>query len=119
VPVRDFEVGTAGGAEIPAGVDEQPAYLVVFTTDDDTIARLRAGEAYVLLSIEAERRGLASSAVTQAIDLPGVRDRLRALMDWPDHPQMILRVGWPPAGAAATPATPRRPVAELLTVTEQ
>ncbi len=118
VPVRDFEVGTAGGAEIPAGVDEQPAYLVVFTTDDDTVARLRAGEAYVLLSIEAERRGLASSAVTQAIDLPGVRDRLRALMDWPDHPQMILRVGWPPPDAAGAPATPRRAVADVLTVTD-
>jgi len=38
------------------------------------------------------------------------------LMSWPDHPQMILRVGWPPA-ADTTPRTPRRPVAAVLTTT--
>jgi nitroreductase len=115
LPVRDFEVGAGGGQEIPAGVDEQPAYLVLFTEDDGPEARLRAGEAYVRVSVEAERLGLASSAVTQAVDLPGVRARLRTLMNWSDHPQMILRVGWPPEGETEL-ATPRRPVAAVLTV---
>jgi hypothetical protein len=117
VPVRDFEVGQPGAAEIRTGVDEQPAYLVLFTTADDAAARLQAGEAYALLSVEAERLGLASSAVTQAIDLPGVRERLRTLMNWADHPQMILRVGWPPEGPTEPP-TPRRPVTAVLTVTD-
>jgi nitroreductase len=117
VPVRDFELGAAGTEHIAEAVDEEPAYLVVFTAGDSAEARLRAGEAYVQLSVEAERFGLASSALTQAIDLPGVRERLRTLMDWPDHPQMILRVGWPPAGGAP-PTTPRRKVADVLTVAE-
>jgi nitroreductase len=121
VPVRDFEVGTPGGQELAGGaeeqdVDEQPAYLVLFSRDDDTATRLRAGEAYARLSVEAERLGLASSPITQALDLPGVRGRLQTLMSWPDHPQMILRVGWPPAGDSAPP-TARRPIAAVLTVT--
>ena len=121
VPVRDFEVGAPGGQELAGGVeeqdvDEQPAYLVLFSRDDDTATRLRSGEAYARLSVEAERLGLASSPITQALDLPGVRSRLRKLMSWPDHPQMILRVGWPPAGDSAPP-TGRRPIAAVLTVT--
>ncbi len=117
VPVRDFEVGSPGTEQIAGAVDEQPAYLVVFTAGDTAEARLRSGEAYVQLSVEAERLGLASSALTQAIDVPGVRERLRTLMDWPDHPQMIVRVGWPAAGEAPR-ATPRRKVADVLTVAD-
>jgi hypothetical protein len=97
-------------------VDEQPAYLVLFSRDDDPAARLRAGEAYTRLSVEAERLGLASSAMTQALDSPGVRARVRALMNWTDHPQMIMRIGPPSTGVLPVP-TPRRPVADVLTVT--
>ena len=53
--------------------------------------------------------------MTQAVALPAVRERFRALMDWPDHPQMVLRVGWPPAEPAPAP-TPRRPLTAMLTV---
>ena len=115
VPVRDFEVGRTGGQEIPAGVDEQPAWLVVFTATDDAAARLHAGQAYARIAVEAERLGLTTSAATQAVDLPGVRERVRALMDWPDHPQMMLRVGWPPPGDPAPP-TPRHPAEAVLTI---
>lgn len=116
VPIRDFEAGRLRqvAASAAPSVDEHPAYVVVFTVDDDATTRLRAGEAYTRLSVEAERLGLATSAMTQALDLPGVRNRVRMLMSWPDHPQMILRVGWPPTGDA-TPPTTRLPVAAVLT----
>jgi nitroreductase len=117
VPIRDFELATPGAQEIPAdAVDEQPAYLVLFSRDDGPAVRLRAGEAFTRLSVEAERLGLASSAMTQALDSPGVRARVRALMSWADHPQMIMRIGPPPAGVPPV-RTPRRPVADVLTVT--
>jgi nitroreductase len=116
VPVRDFEIGASGSQAIAGGLDEQPAYLVLFSREDDAATRLRAGEAYLRVSVEIERLGLASSAITQALDTPGVRSRVRELMSWPDHPQMILRIGWPPAGDRA-PRTPRRPVSDVLTVT--
>lgn len=118
VPLRDFGAGSPpAAATLPEpAVDEHPSYVVVFTRDDDAATRLRAGEAYTQLSVDAERLGLATSAMTQALDLPGVRNRVRVLMSWPDHPQMILRVGWPPAGDT-DPRTSRRPVAAVLTTT--
>ena len=114
VPVRDFEAGVSGGQILPEGIDEQPLYLVVFTTGDGREARVRAGEAYARASVEAERLGLGSSAMTQAVDLPAVRERFRALMDWPDHPQMVMRVGWPQEGPRPQP-TGRRPLSAVLT----
>jgi nitroreductase len=117
VPLRDFGAGrppVAGRSDGPV-VDEHPDYLVVFSRDDDADARLRAGEVFTRLSVQAERLGLATSAMTQALDLPGVRNRVRTLMSWPDHPQMILRIGWPPT-CDATPRTTRLPVAAVLTV---
>lgn len=115
VPVRDFEAGITGGQDLAEPVDEQPLYVVLFTVADDAEARLRAGEAYARVAVEVERLGLASSAMTQAVDLPALRERFRTLMDWPDHPQMVLRVGWPRPGAPAVP-THRRPLSEVLTV---
>jgi nitroreductase len=114
VPMRDFEAGITGGQPLTEVVDERPLYLVVFTTADDRQARLRAGEAYARISVEAERLGLASSAMTQAVDLPAVRERFRMLMNWPDHPQMVLRVGRPQPGPTAAP-TGRRPLTDVLT----
>ena len=114
VPVRDFEAGMSGTETLPEGIDEQPLYLVVFSTEDSPAGRLRAGEAYARVSVEAERLGLGSSAMTQAVDLPGVRERFRALMDWPDHPQMVMRVGWPQDGPRPQP-TGRRALSAILT----
>jgi nitroreductase len=115
VPMRDFEAGITGGQPLTEVVDERPLYLVVFSSVDGREARLRAGEAYARISVQAERLGLASSAMTQAVDLPSVRERFRTLMEWPDYPQMVLRVGRPQAGPTP-PATGRRPLADVLTI---
>ena len=113
VPVRDFEAGMTGGQPLVDLVDERPLYIVLFSTADDRAARLRAGEAYARVSVEAERLGLASSAMTQAVDLPAVRERFRMLMGWPDHPQMVLRVGHPQPGPTPPP-TGRRPLTAVF-----
>jgi hypothetical protein len=113
VPVRDFEAGITGGQPLVDLVDERPVYIVAFSTADDRVARLRAGEAYARICVEAERLGLASSAMTQAVDLPAVRERFRMLMDWPDHPQMVLRVGHPKPGPTPPP-TGRRSLTAVL-----
>jgi nitroreductase len=113
VPVRDFEAGITGGQPLVDLVDERPVYIVAFSTADDRTARLRAGEAYARICVEAERLGLASSAMTQAVDLPAVRERFRMLMNWPDHPQMVLRVGHPKPGPTPPP-TGRRALTAVL-----
>jgi nitroreductase len=114
VPMRDFEAGITGGQRLTEVVDERPLYLVVFSTADGREARLRTGAAYARISVEAEQLGLASSAMTQAVDLPAVRERFRMLMDWPDHPQMVLRVGRPQPGPTPSP-TGRRSLTDVLT----
>jgi nitroreductase len=114
VAMRDFEAGITGGQPLTDLVDERPLYLVVFTTADNRQARLQAGEAYARISVQAEQLGLASSAMTQAVDLPAVRERFRTLMNWPDHPQMVLRIGHPEPGPTPPP-TGRRPLTDVLT----
>ena len=118
VPLRDFEVGRPPAVATSSGpsIDEHPAYVVVFSRDDDAATRLRAGEAYTQLSVDAQRLGLATSAMTQSARPPGRTQPGADVDELADHPQMILRVGWPPA-ADATPRTPRRPVAAVLTMT--
>lgn len=115
VPMRDFERSGVDGAQLVTDlVDEQPVLAVLFTTGDDDTARLRAGEALARVLVRAQELGLAASVISQPVDFPGVRARVRALMSWVDHPQILLRLGWPPAGPPA-PRTGRRAVDEVTT----
>ena len=113
VPLRDFEVGVSGAQLIAQDVDEHPLIAVVFTRNDGAVAQLRAGEAMMRLMLTAERLGVASCPLSQAVDLGAFRSRVRTLMSWPDYPQMMLRLGYP-AETPSGPRTPRRPVAAVL-----
>lgn len=113
VPVRDFELGTLGEVPMATG-DEQPAFGVLFTAADDSESRLRAGEALIRVLVRAEDLKLACSMVSQPVDFPGVRERVRVLMSWVDHPHMLIRFGWPPGGDPGPP-TPRRGLSEVIT----
>lgn len=114
VPVRDFELGRLGEVPVVTGGDEQPAFGVLFTIDDDREARLRAGEAITRVLVRAEDLGLAASMMSQPVDFPGVRERVRVLMSWVDHPHMLIRFGWPPEGEPGPP-TPRRGLSDVIT----
>jgi nitroreductase len=114
LPLRDFEVGTPGGELVTPGIDEKPLLALIFTTADQPVDRLQAGEATMRVMLEAERRGISSCALSQALDMPALRSRLKMLMSWPDYPQMMLRLGSRPAGEAA-PLTYRRPLDDILT----
>lgn len=115
VPVRDFEVGVPGAQLIEPGTDERPVLAVVFSTTDGTLERLLAGEAMIRMMIEAELTGVASCPLSQAVDMLAFRVRLQTIMNWVDYPQMIIRLGTPPAGEPA-PLTRRRSVAEVLSI---
>ena len=115
VPVRDFEVvHLAPGAGRRRG--RQPdAYLVLFSRDNDTATRL--DPVRPTPGCRSRPTARAGHLGDHAGARPAwLRSRVRALMSWPDHPQMIMRIGWPPAGDSAPP-NPRRPVAAVLTVT--
>lgn len=84
------------------------------TESDDDLARLRAGEATSLVLLSATAMGLASCPVTEPLEIPETRQAVRAdVFGGSGHPQMMVRVGWPPAGADPLPPTPRRPLADV------
>ena len=104
VPVRDFEVGVSGRLLIERDVDEHPLIGVLLTDSDAPVKQLAAGEAMMRLMLEAELLGLGTCPLSQAVDLVAFRNRIQTLMGWQALPQMMLRIGYPAAGAAPWPA---------------
>jgi len=115
VALRNFELATPGLQIIDLDVDEHPLLAVVLTTQFGPRGHLQGGEAMMRLMVEAERLGLATCPLSQAVDLLAFRARLRTVMGWADYPQMLLRLGIAPS-TAPPPPTPRRPVTDVLRI---
>jgi hypothetical protein len=120
--VRDFVVGTrepqglfrsGGDPDAPPPEVERPTVLLLGTESDDRAAWLQAGQALGQVLLVATAAGLVASPLTQALDWPAARTRLRQRLSLVGYPQMLLRTGYPPAGLTP-PVTGRRPVAEVL-----
>ncbi len=115
VPGRIF----AGPAlDQPAGTtaaDDRGALLALGTSTDTPADRLRAGEATSAVLLTAMAQGLATCPVTEALENPACRAMVRADVFGDElFPQMLIRVGWAPVNADPLPATPRRPLADVL-----
>jgi nitroreductase len=117
IPLRDFEVGFPGRVQLAADLDERPLIAVLLSESDTPREQLAAGESMMRLMLQAERAGLASCPLSQAVDLVAFRARIRTLMGWIGYPQMMLRIGYPPPGLPPG-RSPRRPVAAQLDVAE-
>jgi hypothetical protein len=85
------------------------------TESDDRYAWLLAGRALGRVLLHATTAGLAASPLTQALDWPATRQQLRSRLHLVGHPQMMLRLGYPPAGQPPV-TSGRRPVADVLRV---
>jgi nitroreductase len=115
VPVRYF-----AGHEMeqsPLGVLESDGSVLALlsTPADDLLDRLQAGEALSAALLGAERAGLATCPLTQPLEVADTRVRLAAdLLPDGGSPQVLLRLGWAPSGAAPVPRTGRRPVEETV-----
>jgi hypothetical protein len=89
--------------------------LVVTTTRDQPLDRLLAGEATSAILLAATRLGLATTPLSQALEIENTRLRLqRDVLGVPEHPQLVVRVGRPASGAPALPVTPRRELRSVL-----
>jgi hypothetical protein len=109
-PVRDF--GPAGPAIVrPAGrYERQPQLAVLATADDQPGDWLRAGQALQRVLLAAAGSGLAASLLYQAVELHDMQHRDGPWWPWPECPQMLIRLGYGPAGKP----TPRREVDDIL-----
>jgi nitroreductase len=108
---RDDQPTTYGSDEPPPV--ERPLIAVLGTRDDDVEAWLAAGQGVGRLLLAATAHGVTASPMTQPLEIPETRQRLVNQLGLVGYAQMILRLGY--AAEAPTTATPRRPVADILT----
>ncbi len=120
-PPAQRPFGPVGLARRPSGAgghpdaDDGAVFLVLVTTDDTAPARLGAGQAASAILLTATGMGLATTPFSQAVEVGASRWRLRRdVLGVPEHPQLVIRVGWPVAGAGPVPASPRRPLPAVL-----
>jgi nitroreductase len=105
LPLRDFDTQGAGALPWDAGAPSDHTLLLLASDDDDATAWLRSGEALQRVLLDATALGWVASPLTQAIEVPRTRDRLRAAVTGDAYPQMLLRIGH----ADPTADVPRRP----------
>ena len=98
-----------------SGDDDAAELLVIVTAHDDPLDWLRAGEATSAVLLAATGLGLATTPLSQPLEVEATRHALRwDVLRVPEHPQLVVRVGWPATGAAELPSTPRRDLRSVL-----
>ncbi|MGK3206827.1 Acg family FMN-binding oxidoreductase [Amycolatopsis sp. MEPSY49] len=115
-PRRELRIREFAGARIPDTAGPDGAVLTVLATTGDTpLDRLRAGEAASAVLLTATRLNLASCVYTEPFELTSTRGLVRdCVLNGRLEPQLVVRVGYAPKDSAALPATPRRPIGEVL-----
>ncbi|MET9230101.1 nitroreductase family protein [Lentzea sp. NPDC003310] len=109
---RDFQ-----GPERHPGKDYEsdPLVVVLCSFYDGPLGEMQAGQAMQRILLTATTRGLSASFLSQPVEVRQVRDQLRRSLGGMLVPQTVLRLGF----STPVPATPRRPVAELLVESDE
>jgi nitroreductase len=94
--------------------EDGAALLALGTASDDPLSQLRAGEAASAVMLHATELGLATCPLSQPLEVDAARIAVRdAVLGGTLCPQLLLRVGWAPAGPEL-PRTPRRPIEQTI-----
>jgi nitroreductase len=108
-PLRDFALTQPELHRRDAAFEARPTIVVLRTTGDGPHDWVRAGQALQRVLLTATVRGVATTPMTQALEIPEIR---RLLTDPGRHrySQLVLRLGYgrPAAGS------PRRPLADVV-----
>ncbi|MEV7590915.1 nitroreductase family protein [Streptomyces sp. NPDC089922] len=112
VPVRDFGRTRRVPGRGRAAFEARPRLALLGTPGDTRADWLLAGQALEHVLLRATTDGLATSMTSQPLEWPELRWTVRDPRASVGNVQMVLRLGYGPTG----PATPRRPVAEVLDV---
>jgi hypothetical protein len=101
-------------------VDEDRAKVLVLSTYDDTPhSVLRCGELLSSVLLDATMVGLATCTLTHITEIPASREIVAGLIGQRVEditPQVLIRVGLAPSIEDVPPATPRRPIGEVLEI---
>ncbi len=107
IPRRDYQGRQRSG---PRDF-ESASLLAVLTSPGDGLAdQVGAGIALQRVLLTATDLGLASSLISQPIEVPDIRARLRAHLGGRRVPQIVLRFGY----GTPVPRTHRRPISEVV-----
>ncbi len=112
---RNFPIGMEPGHR-PEVKSDHAAVAVLSTDGDDRREAFGCGEALSAVLLEATMAGLATCPLSHITEFDASRAIIRDLTGGSDNPQILIRIGAVPALADQPPATPRRPLAEVLTV---
>jgi hypothetical protein len=100
--------------EAPPWVSEDLArgtVVALLTPADTRVDWVQAGRALESVLLTATAAGLVASFLTPPLQQETYRQELAALLDQTGYPQAVLRIGEP---LVTVPATPRRPLIEVL-----
>lgn len=115
IAMRTFPGGTLPPYVSDDGAEEATVLLALATAGDDTVSRLRAGEAASAALLAATELGLASCPLSQVLEVADTRQAIATdVLEDAAMPQLLLRVGWAPTTAGKLPSTPRRPLTEVV-----
>jgi nitroreductase len=112
---RDFPVAHSGERRAEFGRDRSKI-LVLSTFDDTRDSVLQCGEMLSAVLLEATMAGLATCTLTHITELHASRDIVSSLIGQPSRPQALIRIGRAAELEHQPPATPRRPLDEVLEV---
>jgi hypothetical protein len=108
--VRTFDIGRGVAARDEDLVTGSPLLALIGTRRDMPGDWLNAGEALAHVLLRAQVEGVSASFLNQPIEVAELRPRLQCVAGREGFPQLLLRLGYAPL----VPATPRRPVSEVL-----
>jgi hypothetical protein len=117
-PLREFPLAGLPQPRQPAGTgtpDDAAELLILLTRKDEERAWLRAGEAASAVLLSATLARLATTPLSQAVEVAISRRQLRQnVLHMSEFPQLIIRLGWPASQAEELPLTPRRDLRSVL-----
>ena len=90
--------------------ENDPTLAVLTTPRDEPGSWVAAGQALQRVLLVATVEGLVATYANQALEAPGLRWLVRDPDQPIGFPQMLFRIGYAPAA----PATPRRPVEDVI-----
>lgn len=111
--VRTFDMGNGVAAKDQELLLGSPWLTVLTTTEDNTAAWLRAGQALQRALLCGCGHGLQASYLNQPVQVAPLRERLQSVMGCAATPQLLIRWGYP---TDTCPPAPRRKVDALVEI---